>query len=81
MKKDTKKPGRKLDKVQATGESERKKEREKKKKTSRGEHAGWERASVVGIVSHNKKLVGLKRKVCRLGMKLYVAVVYRKIFP
>lgn len=76
MKKETKKPGRKLDKVQATGERERKKE----KKTSRGEHAGWERTSVVGIVSHNKKLVGLKRKVCRLGMKLYGAGVYRKIF-
>jgi len=60
-----------LDKVQAT---------RGKKKIRVDEYAGWERTSVVGIVSCNKKLVGLKRKVCRLGMKLYEASI-EKFFP
>lgn len=52
----------------------------RKKKIRVDEHAGWERTSVVGIVSRNKKLVELKRKVCRLGMKLYEASI-EKFFP
>jgi len=60
-----------VDKVQAT---------RGKKKIRVDEYAGWERTSVVGIVSCNKKLVGLKRKVCRLGMKLYEASI-EKFFP
>lgn len=65
---------RKLDKVRALQGG-----REKNK--SERAHAGWKGTSLLEIVSHNKKLVGLKRKVCRLGKKLCGAGVHREIFP
>lgn len=39
-----------------------------------------ERAAILRIVSHNKRLVGLKRKVYRLRVKLYGLCVRARIF-
>lgn len=48
--------------------------------TKHGTRGTRKEAAVLGIVSRNKRLVGLKRKVYRLGVKLYGPCVRARIF-